>query len=418
MSTPVVLQDRYHIVQRLGSGGQGNVYLADDERLPGKRWAIKELHESDQALHAQLQRQFDEEARVLAHLEHPGLPRVADYFSEGDRHYLVMEFIVGDDLDGLVRQRGGPLPEGQAIEISRQLCDILEYLHNQSPQPIIHRDLKPSNIKIAANGRVRLVDFGLAKMAAPGEPSKTIVRGSGTPGFSPLEQYGQGGTDQRSDIYSLGCCLYYMLTDTVPPEAPDRSVNPRLLRSIRDLNPRVSAELAQVVDRAMQLHATARYASAAEMARALVRSGELVDSASAPSGRSMAGALPFVAAGCTLGLGLGWFPTLLLPAGGDNLLVLTLIGSLFFCAVGATAGLLVGYRVSAARLMFMRQVVHLLIAAIAGELLLISFGWALLTTENLALPLATWTVAAGWIGGVLGVVGLIKIPYVRRAWPR
>ncbi|MHB8620562.1 MAG: serine/threonine protein kinase, partial [Chloroflexota bacterium] len=254
-----VLQDRYECLDRLGAGGQGSVYLAADRRLHGKKWAIKELQDADPALHDKLRQQFEEEARVLAHLDHNGLPKVSDYFTENDRHYLVMEFVDGDDLDAVVERQGGRLPEARAIEIGRQICTILEYLHGQRPEPVIHRDLKPANIKITSAGQVKLVDFGLAKMAAPGDLSKTAVRGSGTPGFSPLEQYSQqGGTDQRSDLYSLGCCLYFLLTTVVPPEAPDRYANPRLLRPVRAANPGVSAELAQLVEKAMALNASDR----------------------------------------------------------------------------------------------------------------------------------------------------------------
>src|SRR5512132_2788736 len=158
MLTPeTVLQSRYRIVRQLGQGGMGAVYEAVDERLD-TTIALKETLFADE----RLRRQFEREARLLARMHHPALPRVSDHFGEGDGQFLVMQYIAGDDLAQMMASKRGPFPPDQVLTWGDQLLDALDYLHTQDPQ-IIHRDIKPQNLKLTARGRIILLDCAVAK---------------------------------------------------------------------------------------------------------------------------------------------------------------------------------------------------------------------------------------------------------------
>lgn len=216
-----ILNNRYRIVRMLGQGGFGAVYEAWDLRLD-RACAVKENLGP-----AETSRQFEREARILANLTHPNLPRVIDHFEIlGQGQYLVMDLIPGKDLQELVEERGGPIAESQAVSWILQATEALEYLHEQTP-PIIHRDIKPANIILSPNGTVFLVDFGLSKIHDPQQ--KTTLGAFGvSPGYSPQEQYGRGKTDVRSDIYALGATLYCLLTGIEPPESVQRNLGAAL----------------------------------------------------------------------------------------------------------------------------------------------------------------------------------------------
>src|SRR5258708_17186040 len=208
LAAGAILQDRYRIVRQLGKGGMGAVYEAVDQRLDAVV-ALKETFSVD----AKLRRQFEQEARLLAHLHHPALPRVSDYFTEGDRAFLVMQFISGADLAEIISQQPGPFPRYQVIAWADQLLDALIYLHTRDRQ-IIHRDIKPHNLKVTANGQIALLDFGLAKAQttdASTTVSSTSIFGY-TRRYSPLEQIQNHGTTPRSDIYAFCATLYHLLT--------------------------------------------------------------------------------------------------------------------------------------------------------------------------------------------------------------
>lgn len=239
----------------------GCIYLAEDLRLEGRRCAVKEV-EYDRGLPPEMLQeargQFEREAIVLARLDHPNLPKVSDFFSIKDRDYLVMDYVAGKDLRQLMleaRQEGTFLAEKDVLNWASQLADALRYLHNQE-HPILHRDIKPSNLKLTPNGLVKLVDFGLVKLLAPGEVTITILQGQGTALYTPLEQYGgdSGHTDARSDIYAFGATLYHLLTNEPPLNVRDRFLNPGTLPKIRDLNPTVSVRTERAINWALQLH--------------------------------------------------------------------------------------------------------------------------------------------------------------------
>jgi serine/threonine protein kinase len=267
-----VLQYRYRICSLLGHGGMGAIYRAWDTRL-NIFVAIKEMvPQSDLNTHilTQLRQQFQQEAQVLARLNHPHLARVTDFFEESGNTYLVMDLVEGESLSHLIEQQG-PLLESQVVTWADQLLDALAYCHVQR---IIHRDIKPGNVIIHPNGRAVLVDFGLVKLWDPYDSrTQTAMRGVGTWAYAPPEQYdpATGHTDARSDIYSMGATLYHALTGRVPPTVTTRMVNPAALPPIGTLNPRVSPHTAKAVTKAMELRPADRFQSAPEMRAALLR---------------------------------------------------------------------------------------------------------------------------------------------------
>lgn len=247
----------------------GAVYEAVDLRLESTV-AIKEAFSSD----ARLRKQFEQEARLLAQLHHPALPRVTDYFTEGDRVFLVMQFIAGDDLADIIANNSGPLPRNQVIAWADQLLDALVYLHTRDRQ-IVHRDIKPHNLKLTANGRIALLDFGLAKA-----DSDTTANGSSasifgfTRRYSPPEQMQDQGTSPRSDIYALGATLYHLMTAVKPSDALARAA--ALVRSEDDplkpaneIHPGVGPEVAAILRKAMALNPEQRFADANEFRESL-----------------------------------------------------------------------------------------------------------------------------------------------------
>lgn len=271
MLTPeTVLQGRYRIVRQLGQGGMGAVYEAIDQRLD-TTVALKETLFADE----RLRKQFEREARLLARLHHPALPRVSDHFSEGDGQFLVMQFIPGDDLSEMMNRKRGPFPVNQVLTWADQLLDALDYLHTQDPQ-IVHRDIKPQNLKLTSRGQIILLDFGLAKGQA-GEISRVTTAASifgYTPNYAPLEQIQGLGTDPRSDLYSLAATLYHLMTGVKPPDALTRAAalvngQPDPLLNASETNGALSPDVDEVLAKAMSQNREQRYASAADMRKAL-----------------------------------------------------------------------------------------------------------------------------------------------------
>jgi serine/threonine protein kinase/Flp pilus assembly protein TadD len=260
-----MIQGRYCVVKLLGEGGFGAVYLVQDQRLGGRRLALKESFDSSR----EAQQQFQLEANLLASLSHPNLPSVSDYFIEPTgRQYLVMDFVEGQDLTDMIINRRTPVPEGQALTWMIQVCQAVALLHGQRPKPIIHRDIKPPNIKITPAGQAVLVDFGIAKLYEPQKGTARIAKAF-SPGFSPHEQYA-GGTDARSDVYALGATLYCMLTATVPPDAfQERLIKQVPLTPPRRINAQVSPAVERVILQAMEMDPNRRYPSALELMQAL-----------------------------------------------------------------------------------------------------------------------------------------------------
>jgi len=271
LSPDTYLQNRFRIICPLGKGGMGRVYAATDEALDCTV-AIKQTFATSE----QLRRAFKREAKLLANLRHPVLPRVTHHFFEGNEQFLVMDYIEGENLETLLKKRQRPFSCSEVLSLADKLLDALEYLHNFR-EPIIHRDIKPANIKLTDNGNVFLLDFGLAK----GIVGQATTQGSGhlsvygyTANYAPMEQISSSGTNAQSDLYSLGATLYHLLTGKVPASSGDRYV--QLEQEMSDpilpahqLNSEIPSSLSVVLSQAMEMSRKNRFASAAKMRQAL-----------------------------------------------------------------------------------------------------------------------------------------------------
>lgn len=250
----------------------GAVYKARDD-LRDCNVAIKQSFRSDdKALH----NQFIREAKLLARLSHPRLPEVHDYFTIDNEQFLVMDCIEGDDLAQVLQKTGKSIPFEQVMNWADQLLEVLEYIHNTQP-PVIHRDIKPNNVKLKSDGRVMLLDFGLAKSPTATTPGMSVPYG--TRFYAAPEQLKSEGTDHRSDLYSLGATLYHLLTNQLPLDSLTREEvirmgHPDPLRLASDIDPRIAPWFAKVVQDALELRPQHRYQSANSMRRAIAYTEE------------------------------------------------------------------------------------------------------------------------------------------------
>lgn len=263
------LVNRYLIQEVIGVGGMGSVYRARDLHFPNvvKLVAVKEMinQAPDPLVRQTIVQNFEREANILATLTHPSIPRIYDYFTLDNRSYLVEEFVNGRDLEVVLNQTDGFLPEEQVLDWAIQLCDVLSYLHGHKPDPIIFRDMKPSNVMVNQYNHIILVDFGIAKPFQTGQKGTMI----GTEGYSPPEQY-RGEANVQADIYALGATLHHLLTRRDPRlEAPFSFAE----RPIRKINPNVSVEVETVVNTALQYNVEDRFKSIDDFKQALVSAG-------------------------------------------------------------------------------------------------------------------------------------------------
>jgi outer membrane protein assembly factor BamB/tRNA A-37 threonylcarbamoyl transferase component Bud32 len=283
-----VLQQRYRIMGLHAVGGMSTVYKAQDMRFAKvtRLCIVKEMLSTtpDPQMRAMMVHRFEREANLLASLDHPGIVQIFDYFSEGDRNYLVEEFVDGRTLDAVLTEVDGFLPEGEVVSWAVQICKVLIYLHSHEPRPIVFRDIKPDNIILDNHGRIRLVDFGIARIFESGQKGTMI----GTDGYAPPEQY-RGATEPRVDIYALGATMHYLLSKQDPRLEPPFSFHDR---PIHNTNPTVSRELTEIVDRALEYDINKRFGSAEEMERALM---------SLSSARGVAGTTTFGTTSFTTG---------------------------------------------------------------------------------------------------------------------
>jgi serine/threonine protein kinase/Tfp pilus assembly protein PilF len=254
-----VLDSRYEIKKAIKAGGMGAVYKGVDTRL-SQLCAIKEMLNQEETDPEYMKKRFMAEAKLLADLRHNGIPRVTDYFTHQKRYYLIMDYLDGIDLFTYitVNCKNIGVDEKFVVKIGIDVCDILIYLHNQKPEPILHRDIKPSNIFLCNDGRVMLIDFGLARPVNPDTSSeKTIV---GTMGYASLEQY-QGHPEPRSDLYGLAAAMYFLLTAIQP--------GPLKFPPLKEARTDVSSWLEKIVKKALSLYPENRFSSALEMKEVL-----------------------------------------------------------------------------------------------------------------------------------------------------
>jgi len=251
------LGGRYRILSPIGQGGMGAVFLAEDLKLKGKKWAVKAIpippgEETRLAL----------EAEMLASLQHPRLPHIVDYFVP-DGHgiaYMVMDYVQGPTLQDAFERAGRQFDWQAVVRIGIQLCELLHYLHTYKPRPIVYRDLKPSNVMLDESGGLRLIDFGIARHFKLGQHADTIR--IGTIGFAAPEQIAGEQTDPRSDLYGLGALLYYLLT-----QGGMYYLN---AAALSDSRPDLPAGLTSTVQRLLEDDARLRIQTAAEARERLV----------------------------------------------------------------------------------------------------------------------------------------------------
>jgi serine/threonine protein kinase len=258
------------IQEVIGVGGMGSVYRARDLHFPNvvKLVAVKEMiiQSPDPLIKKTIVQNFEREANILATLSHPAIPRIYDYFTNENRSYLVLEFVNGKDLETIINEQQGFMPEEQVMRWAIELCDVLSYLHNHKPEPIIFRDMKPSNVMINASGNVILVDFGIAKPFQSGQKGTMI----GTEGYSPPEQY-RGEATPKADIYSLGATLHHLLTKRDPRIEPPFSFSERPPTKI---NPAISSEFEAVINTSLEYNPEDRFESIVAMKEALLKAGQ------------------------------------------------------------------------------------------------------------------------------------------------
>jgi serine/threonine protein kinase len=260
-----VLNDIYRVVNILGKGAMGNVYLV--ERIKdNRRFVVKELFFTPQAgLDPSTAKEiFFREAEFIAKFDHKGLPKMYGVFSQDEKDYLVMDYIEGKTLEEIINNSEEPIKEDDAIKWTVDIASILDYLHNSFHQPVVYRDLKPSNIIITPDGKAKLVDFGIARYYNPDKNTDTFNYGS--PGYAAPEQYkGRGQSTPQSDIFGLGVILYQMLTKYDP------SLKPFTFPPMKTLNQAVPAGLEGIIKRAVQLEPLKRYISIREFSETLMK---------------------------------------------------------------------------------------------------------------------------------------------------
>ena len=265
LETGSLVDGKYKILNKIGQGGMSIVYLAMNERA-NKQWAIKEMRRDGVKNFEVVKQGLLAETDLLKKLHHPNLPSIIDVIDSDGTFLIVMDYIEGRHLESVIKEYGAQNQE-DVIKWAKQLCEVLSYLHSRKP-PIIYRDMKPSNIMLKPDGKVMLIDFGIAReFKDTGVADTTCL---GTQGYAAPEQYGgQGQTDARTDIYCLGATLYHLLTGHNPSEPPYE------MYPIRYWNPELSSGLEEIILKCTQKNPDDRYQSCAELLYALEHYNEL-----------------------------------------------------------------------------------------------------------------------------------------------
>jgi len=258
----ITLQSRYQVIKQISQGKLSSIYFIRDI-TNNRSLALKEMHcdRYSKSKKGYILNRFTEEAKLLKNLNHSNLPKVINTFTFYGRYYIVMEYIEGYDLQFLLNKSSNKsIPEKLVVTWGVQLCEVLDYLHTRKP-PVIYRDMKPSNIMIREkDGRLFLVDFGLAKVM---ETNKELTGFAvGTEGYIPPEQYA-GKPTTASDIYALGATLHHLATGEFP-------FVPFIFKPVRKLNPCLSEELEIIIEKCLNLKADERYTSPLTLKRDLL----------------------------------------------------------------------------------------------------------------------------------------------------
>ncbi|MEQ8169686.1 MAG: protein kinase [Candidatus Eremiobacterota bacterium] len=271
LTTDTILQERYKIVNLIQKGPASRMYKAFDTKR-NKAVFVKELIATytDPSLRHQAIEQFKSEAKILFKLKQENLPKFEDYFDYEENRYLIIEYIEGQRLNNIVEGQSGFLDEQQVIKWGIELCDSLGYLHNLKPNPVIFRDLSPQSILLSEqDGRLKLIDFGISKIYETDAKTMGIAK-TMTQHYSPIEQHA-GTTDNRSDIYSLGATLYYLICKAPPMDCVERIIDDEPMEKCSKFNPHISKELEKVIMKAMEVDKKDRYQKIEEMKVELVK---------------------------------------------------------------------------------------------------------------------------------------------------
>lgn len=254
-----LVDGKYKILRVVGKGGMSVVYQAVNEKA-NKIWAIKEVRKDGVQNFEVVKQNLVVETELLKRFNHPNLPSIIDVIDTDDSFLIVMDYIEGNSLSKAIETSGAQSQE-DVIEWSKQLCDVLGYLHSRKP-PIIYRDMKPANVMLKPDGNVSLIDFGTAREFKSSSVEDTTCLG--TQGYAAPEQYGgHGQTDARTDIYCLGATMYHLVTGHNP------STPPYEMYPIRQWNPMLSSGLEEIITKCTQRNPNDRYQSCAELLYAL-----------------------------------------------------------------------------------------------------------------------------------------------------
>lgn len=261
LAAGTLLQGRlraYRIIRVLGHSGFGITYLGEEQ--PTGKWVVVKELKVEVAVKPKAREPFEREARTLAELDPArGVPDILDFFAEGARAYLVMEFIEGESLAKVIAKRRH-LPEDEVVQIALKLLDTLAYIHEQG---VIHRDIKPENVMMRKDGSLVLLDFGAVKEAATvllsleGKPTSSIIY---TAGYAPPEQMRGMSANQTADLYALGATLIHLLTGQHPASLIDPQTGDYRWQHLVSVSP----QLAAAINKATAYRPMDRYQTAAE----------------------------------------------------------------------------------------------------------------------------------------------------------
>ncbi|MEA3326374.1 MAG: protein kinase [Chloroflexota bacterium] len=274
MEQMTLLNNRYKLLQPLGSGGMAVVYKAVDEMLE-RTVAVKFLRE-DYAKDSAFRERFKQEAKSAANLSHPNIVTVHDFGLNEDQVFIVIEYIDGTDLKTLIRKQGRFSLE-DTVDLMAQACAGVGYAHRAG---LVHCDIKPHNMLVSHDFQLKVTDFGIARALATIHPDEKMDVVWGSPHYFSPEQAAGGAPSPASDVYSLGVILYEMLTNQLPFKASDATELARMHReeipvSPRELNPNIPESLEDIILKVLSKEPSARYRTADQLGRVLLSFGLL-----------------------------------------------------------------------------------------------------------------------------------------------
>lgn len=288
MEEMTLLNNRYKLMQPLGSGGMAVVYKAVDEMLE-RTVAIKILRE-DYAKDSAFRERFKQEAKAAANLSHPNIVTVHDFGLNEDQVFIVIEYIDGTDLKTLIRKQD-QFNLDDTVNLMAQACAGVGYAHRAG---LVHCDIKPHNMLVSNDFRLKVTDFGIARALVTIHPDEKLDVVWGSPHYFSPEQAAGGAPSPASDVYSLGIILYEMLTNHLPFEASEATELARMHReeipvSPRKLNPNIPESLEEIILKVLSKEPSARYRTADQLGRVLLSFGQLNQNKIASTGLPLTG---------------------------------------------------------------------------------------------------------------------------------